>query len=207
MEVGSKLSDTLITSPIIVMSQHRLLAEGFCKGLISTFLESKLDISQRCRVQLIESHPTATFEKALCIILLDNIPTDFLMGIQVPVLRLGDLSNTRQDGTLEGNHLQVSATTHWANFINLLKNVAHDLSSDVTKATKSLADSIEVLSRREREVFMLLADGVPNRTIAKQLFVSPRTIETHRARVMKKLGVTSTAGIIRYAIRNGILAP
>lgn len=72
-------------------------------------------------------------------------------------------------------------------------------------ATQSDQDPLEKLSKREREVFYLLADGKPNRVIAKQLFISPRTVETHRARVIKKLGFNSTADLIRYAIRNNLL--
>lgn len=66
-------------------------------------------------------------------------------------------------------------------------------------------DPLAKLSKREREVFYLLADGMPNRVIAKKLFISPRTVETHRARVIKKLGFGSTADLIRYAIRNNLL--
>jgi DNA-binding NarL/FixJ family response regulator len=66
-------------------------------------------------------------------------------------------------------------------------------------------DPLEKLSKREREVFFLLADGLPNRVIAKKLFISPRTVETHRARVIKKLGFSSTADLIRYAIRHNLL--
>lgn len=72
------------------------------------------------------------------------------------------------------------------------------------KATAE-ADPLEKLSKREREVFFLLADGLPNRVIAKKLFISPRTVETHRARVIKKLGFNSTADLIRYAIRHNLL--
>lgn len=66
-------------------------------------------------------------------------------------------------------------------------------------------DPLDKLSKREREVFFLLADGLPNRVIAKKLFISPRTVETHRARVIKKLGFSSTADLIRYAIRHNLL--
>lgn len=66
-------------------------------------------------------------------------------------------------------------------------------------------DPLDKLSKREREVFFLLADGLPNRVIAKKLFISPRTVETHRARVIKKLGFNSTADLIRYAIRHNLL--
>lgn len=66
-------------------------------------------------------------------------------------------------------------------------------------------DPLAVLSKREREVFYLLAEGMPNRDIAKRFFISPRTVETHRARVIKKLGCQSTADLIRYAVRHNLL--
>lgn len=68
-------------------------------------------------------------------------------------------------------------------------------------------DPLYKLSKREREVFFLLANGMPNRVIAKKLFISPRTVETHRARVIKKLGFKSTADLIRYAIKSNLLTP
>ena len=69
-----------------------------------------------------------------------------------------------------------------------------------------VADALVPLSRREREIFFMLVEGLPNRAIAKKLFISPRTVETHRARVIRKLGVDSTAGLIRYAIRNNLVS-
>lgn len=71
----------------------------------------------------------------------------------------------------------------------------------------SAPDPLSTLSKREREIFYLLIEGLPNRTIAQKLFVSPRTIETHRARVIRKLGCCSTADLIRYAIRNHLSSP
>lgn len=71
----------------------------------------------------------------------------------------------------------------------------------------SAPDPLARLSKREREIFYLLIEGLPNRTIAQKLFVSPRTIETHRARVIRKLGCCSTADLIRYAIRHHLSSP
>lgn len=67
-------------------------------------------------------------------------------------------------------------------------------------------DPLAELSKREKEVFYLLAEGLPNRIIAKRLFISARTVETHRARAIKKLGLSSTADLIRFAIKNELLA-
>ncbi len=61
------------------------------------------------------------------------------------------------------------------------------------------------LSEREHEVLRLLALGHTNHEIATTLFISIRTAETHRARIMQKLGLKSRAEIVRYAIASGVL--
>jgi DNA-binding NarL/FixJ family response regulator len=61
------------------------------------------------------------------------------------------------------------------------------------------------LSDREREVLRLLALGHTNQEIAKMLYISVRTAETHRAHVMHKLGLQSRAELVRYALERGLL--
>jgi two-component system, NarL family, response regulator NreC len=61
------------------------------------------------------------------------------------------------------------------------------------------------LSDREREVLRLLALGFTNQEIAKKLFISVRTAETHRAHVMQKLRLASRAELVRYAMAHGLL--
>ena len=63
------------------------------------------------------------------------------------------------------------------------------------------------LSDREREVLRLLALGHTNQEIAKTLFISVRTAETHRAHIMQKLSLSSRADLVRYAISEGLLDP
>ena len=61
------------------------------------------------------------------------------------------------------------------------------------------------LSEREREVLRLLALGHTNQEIAKQLYISVRTAETHRAHIMQKLRLTTRAELVRHALRQGLL--
>jgi DNA-binding NarL/FixJ family response regulator len=61
------------------------------------------------------------------------------------------------------------------------------------------------LTAREREVLQLLAEGKSNKEVASFLRISPKTVETHRARIMSKLDVHSVGGLVRYAIRNRLL--
>jgi two-component system response regulator NreC len=62
------------------------------------------------------------------------------------------------------------------------------------------------LSDREREILRLLALGHTNQEIAKMLYISVRTAETHRAHIMQKLRVTTRAELVRYALDQGLLA-
>jgi two-component system, NarL family, response regulator NreC len=63
------------------------------------------------------------------------------------------------------------------------------------------------LSEREREVLRLLALGHTNQEIAQELYISVRTAETHRAHIMQKLGLSSRADLVRYALSEGLLQP
>jgi two-component system, NarL family, response regulator NreC len=66
-------------------------------------------------------------------------------------------------------------------------------------------DPYEQLTTREREVLQMAAQGLANSEIAERLFVSPRTVETHRANLMHKLGVRSHTELVKYAILRGIV--
>ncbi len=61
-----------------------------------------------------------------------------------------------------------------------------------------------VLSAREREVLQLISEGWPTKQIASHLYVSIKTVETHRRQIMKKLDIHSVADLTKYAIREGI---
>jgi DNA-binding NarL/FixJ family response regulator len=71
---------------------------------------------------------------------------------------------------------------------------------------KGIVDRYDSLSEREREVFQLIAERRSNKEIADLLSVSPSTIETHRAHILQKLDVHSTADIVLYAVRRGIIS-
>jgi DNA-binding NarL/FixJ family response regulator len=64
----------------------------------------------------------------------------------------------------------------------------------------------EALTPREREVLQLAAEGHSNAEIAERLFISPRTAETHRANLMRKLGLHSQAELIHYAFQSGLVS-
>jgi DNA-binding CsgD family transcriptional regulator len=66
---------------------------------------------------------------------------------------------------------------------------------------------IDPLTSREREVLELIAESKTTKEIAVILGVSVKTADSHRTKIMEKLGIHSTAGLVRYAIRVGIVQP
>ncbi|MBI4538267.1 MAG: response regulator transcription factor [Gemmatimonadetes bacterium] len=67
------------------------------------------------------------------------------------------------------------------------------------------ADPLEQLSEREREVMALTAEGYSSREIGKKLFISPKTVDTYRARIMEKLRLTHRSQLVHFALRTGLL--
>ena len=73
--------------------------------------------------------------------------------------------------------------------------------------TENAGGAFGRLTMREREIVQLLAEGKPSKVIAMRLGVSAKTIEAHRANVMRKLNLHSIAALVRYAVHNRIVEP
>ncbi|MDA9120775.1 response regulator transcription factor [Flavobacteriales bacterium] len=105
----------------------------------------------------------------------------------------------------------------------LLKNIAQDelttairrvyngenvFSSEVTmrlagKAVEKNASGIDVeLTEREIEILSLISEGLSSKQVGEKLFISPRTVDTHRTNLMNKLDIHNIAGLIRFALKN-----
>lgn len=79
--------------------------------------------------------------------------------------------------------------------------------SERIPATADDEPSRGMLTSRERQVLRQLAEGKTNKEIGAQLTISARTVETHRARLMRKLNLHSMSELVRYAIRHRIIKP
>jgi DNA-binding NarL/FixJ family response regulator len=84
---------------------------------------------------------------------------------------------------------------------NILKRLAESSQLQAGNGYRSL----ESLTAREREVFLLLAEGKSPSEVATSLFVSPKTVHTHRQHIMEKLGLKTTTELIRFALRQGVI--
>jgi two-component system response regulator NreC len=63
------------------------------------------------------------------------------------------------------------------------------------------------LTKREKEILTLVAQGFTNQEIADRLFISPRTVDTHRTNMMQKLDIHDVATLVRYAVEHGFVSP
>jgi DNA-binding NarL/FixJ family response regulator len=76
--------------------------------------------------------------------------------------------------------------------------------SSLEKSDAKGQTAVAVLSAREREVLQMVAEGKSTKEIAFKLFVSTKTVETHRKQIMDKLNIRTVAGLTKYAIREGL---
>lgn len=89
----------------------------------------------------------------------------------------------------------------------LSQSVTQLVVDEFVKGMKERDAQPEPVSVREREVLQLLAEGKSNREISKVLNLSVKTVETHRANIMRKLGLRNIADLVLYAVRNHIIEP
>ena len=85
------------------------------------------------------------------------------------------------------------------------KFISPSVLESVIKAPLHEDKESRVLTLREREVLKLIATGLKNRQIAHELFISIKTVETHRTNIMQKLDIHTTASLVQYAIKIGLL--
>jgi DNA-binding NarL/FixJ family response regulator len=135
-------------------------------------------------------------------------------GITAPILVLSDNENqTALKAALNAGARGV--LPKWSDFgemefaIDAVAKGETYVSPQITKADSSQGDgnsSSEVLSPREHEIFLLLAQGKKNREIGKLLSISTRTVDTHRSNILKKLQMRSNAELVRMAISEGFMS-
>lgn len=82
-----------------------------------------------------------------------------------------------------------------------------EAATDEREGSEDVRQKISTLTRRETEVFQLMIAGLPNKMIAHELEISPRTVEIYRANVMEKLEVRSLAAAVRLGLSAGLAPP
>lgn len=83
--------------------------------------------------------------------------------------------------------------------------ISKQVISDYVRRTEAETTSLQALTPRQREILQLIAEGHTTKDIAKKLDLGVKTVETHRAALMRRLDIHDVAGLVRYAIRSGLV--
>ena len=136
-----------------------------------------------------------------------NARVVFLTMHQNPVyarraLEAGALGYVVKSSAAEELVLAVRAAAAGRTFIS--SAVAGELLADLKGKSGAGEDPAKNLTLRQREILRLLVDGLSAKEIARNLDISPRTVEFHKYSMMQALGIPNTAGLIRFALETGI---
>lgn len=120
------------------------------------------------------------------------------------VLRVGALGyllkNSAKDELLDGVRKVASGQTVFSESVSQLMTERY---VNQTRRNDEGGGSSVNLTTREKEILKLIADGLTSQEIADKLFISVRTVDTHRANLMQKLKIKNTAALVRYAFEHG----
>jgi DNA-binding NarL/FixJ family response regulator len=89
----------------------------------------------------------------------------------------------------------------------LSRTLDPDVIARFCEGLRGTESDLDVLTPRQRQILQLIAEGQSTRQIAERLHVSVKTVETHRAQLMERLGIRDVAGLVRFAIRTGLIEP
>lgn len=138
-------------------------------------------------------------------------------GIKILVLSMHNEKGIIQEVINAGADGYLLKNTNQTELIGAIKKVCSGekyFSSDVTltlinnsasNQTENNKHLVSNLTEREIEIIQLIAEGLSNKEIGDKLFISHRTVDTHRTNIMKKIDVHNVAGLIRFAINNNLV--
>ncbi len=112
----------------------------------------------------------------------------------------GYLLKNADKGELEQALRCVARGQNW-----LSPSISKSVVNALVRGEKPAGGPFEILSPRQREILQLIAEGRSTKEIAAHLDLSIKTVETHRTELMERLGIHGVAGLVRYAIRTGIV--
>jgi DNA-binding NarL/FixJ family response regulator len=120
-------------------------------------------------------------------------------------LRAGAAGYLLKDADLSELELAIAAVARGQTYLS--PAMSKHLVTDYRRRLAEQPDPLDRLTPRHREVLQLLAEGQTTKDIAARLKLSVKTVETHRAQLMDRLDIHDLAGLVRFAIRVGLVAP
>jgi DNA-binding NarL/FixJ family response regulator len=120
-------------------------------------------------------------------------------------LRAGCAGYLVKDSAVAELEIAIRAVARGETYLS--PSVSKRVVDDYVSRTGGALDPLDALTPRQREILQLAAEGHSSKEIAQRLQLSYRTVETHRAQLMERLGVHDLAGLVRFAVRVGLVAP
>ncbi|HVF10001.1 MAG TPA: response regulator transcription factor [Abditibacteriaceae bacterium] len=119
-------------------------------------------------------------------------------------LRAGAVGYVLKDAGPEELEIAIRAAAQGDSYLS--PAVSRHVVADYVRRAGVETSTLERLTSRQREILQLIAEGRTSREIAARLYISPKTVETHRTQLMERLNIHDVAGLVRYAIRSGLVA-
>ena len=120
-------------------------------------------------------------------------------------LRAGAVGYLLKDAELAELALALTAVTRGETYLS--PPISKHLIREYVQRVGGEETTLERLTPRQREILQLIAEGYTTKAIAQRLGLGVKTVETHRTQMMERLGIHDIAGLVRYAIRMGIVLP
>ncbi len=201
---------------VMIVDDHPMVAEG-----IEAILDTYPDIEVVGTLSDGQQAVDQVAARAPDVVLMDlNMPgmnglsaTEMLMEdhpqVKVLILSMHDspeyISTALSHGA-SGYVLKDVPTEQIKEAIDTVMGGGHYLCTGATASLKPKSGTArEALTSREQTILLQLAQGRSNKEVAAELDISVRTVETHRTNIKRKLGISSTAGLTRYALEHGVL--
>jgi len=211
---------------ILIVDDHQLFIDGL-KSLFATeadFIVAGYANNGKEAIQLLETTPADVILIDIEMPLMNGFDTAEHIIRKYPGIKIIALT-THDEKSIVRKMIDAGASGY------LLKNIDKTtlleaihtvlegrlyLSSEITVSLNSLRDPLEkeagnrepamdLLSAREVEILIQIANGKSNNKIAEELFLSPKTIDTHRTNIMQKLSINNVVGLVRFALKNGLV--
>jgi DNA-binding NarL/FixJ family response regulator len=120
-------------------------------------------------------------------------------------LRRGAMGYVLKDAAISELQLALRAISQGETYLS--PEVSKHVIGDYLRRVGDESNCVEQLTSRQREILQLIAEGRTTKEIAEVLYISVKTVETHRMQLMKRLGIHDVAGLVRYALRIGLVLP
>ncbi len=209
---------------ILLVDDHQIVRDGIKAMLLP--VKDEIEIAAEASngaeaVQMIEKEPYDVVLMDINMPELNGIDATEIIKKRHPATRILALTMHAEEGFIvnmikagaDGYILKESGRDELVNAIKAVRGgkkyysnevsvtMINSMLSDKPSATKVVGD----LSKRELEVLQLIVDGFTNMEIADKLFISNRTVDTHRRNLLQKLNVRNTAELVKFALKNGLV--